>query len=171
MTGVRRGYGRSASISRSSLRPHMAPLHEGLGQIEQQRFGPLEIVDRERHRLRRRERSEEPADQKNVSSGVAGVPARTAATPATIRVRSVSVAGITAASAARWAAPLGVSSRPRTARSASASGANVAPPAASQGGGHSRARPHVRSRTLAPPSPRLARPLSRMAFGYVRRRW
>ena len=39
-----------------------APLHQVLDQVEQQRLGPLQVVDREHHRLRRGERGEEAAD-------------------------------------------------------------------------------------------------------------
>ena len=39
-----------------------APLHQVLDQVEQQRLGPLEVVDREHHRLRRGEPGEQAAD-------------------------------------------------------------------------------------------------------------
>jgi hypothetical protein len=69
---------------------------------------------------------------KNVSSGAAGAPASSAATPPTTRARSASSPGSAVSTAARTASALAPSSSPRWARSASASGAKVAPRAASQ---------------------------------------
>ena len=69
---------------------------------------------------------------KKVSSGEAGDPASNAAMPLAIRLRSASAAGIAASIVACTAWGLAPASIWKNARSAAATGANVAPPAASQ---------------------------------------
>ena len=69
---------------------------------------------------------------KKVSSGDAGAPASSPATPAAMRARSGSAVGSAPSIAARSVSPLAPSSIRRVARSVSASGAKVAPPAGSQ---------------------------------------
>ena len=111
-----------------------APLHQVLDQIEQQRLGPLQIVDRRaRPACPAASAASKRRTTKNVSSGAAGVPAeqrRDAGRDA----RAVGVAAVPTRSsiAARTSSAFAPSSSRRSARSASASGAKVAPPAASQ---------------------------------------
>ena len=109
-----------------------APLHQMLGQVEQQRLRPLQVVDDEHHRLRRRERGELAADdeerffrrrrrageQRGDTGSDASRSESSPGTTASIAARSGVAAGaVVDAQAAR--------ARPRRC------GANVAPPAAS----------------------------------------
>jgi hypothetical protein len=102
-----------------------------LDEIEQQRLGPVQVVDHEHDGLRAASAARKRAHDEEVSSGGAGAPESSAATPLAIRLPSAS--SPTTARAPR--APLQGSRRPRPAGTRAARraiGANVAPPAASQ---------------------------------------
>ena len=114
-----------------------APLHQVLDQIEQQRLGPVQVVDHQHHRLA-------PARARRGSGGRRrrSPPARRASRRAARRCRRRCARGRRSSGSARSSADrsrriASARSDPSigaraTARSASASGANVAPPAASQ---------------------------------------
>ena len=72
----RRAQRRAARAARrqDEQRHAAAPLHEVLDQIEQQRLGPVQVVDDQHHRLRLRERRSRRRTTKKVSSGDGGEP-------------------------------------------------------------------------------------------------
>ena len=131
---------RRARVAQLGARRHQqqqrhvgAPLHQVLDEIEEQRLGPLQVVDHEHDRLRaRRARRGSAAPRRRSPPARAGVPASSAATPSAMRARSASSPGMRARSPRARCRRSAPSSSRKSARSASASGANVAPPVASQ---------------------------------------
>ena len=127
--------GPRARRARSSGTPR-APLHEVLDEIEQQRLGPVQVVDHQHHRLRSRASAGQhaPHDEERLLGRPRASRYR-GARPCRSTMRSRSGSSSAAGRGDERCTTSAPARRRRfraCARSASASGANVAPPAASQ---------------------------------------